>query len=109
MTYPRTLVVALATIVGTLLLGWWFVAPVGAVAGWVVPRARAAALEAGTGAALGWAVILGASALRGPVWTVAERVGPVFGVPSGAFVAIALAFPALLAASAALMVGDLRR
>ena len=109
MTYLRTAAVALATIVGTILLGWWCTALVGGVAGGMMPRDRAAVLEAGGGTALGWAAILGWLALGRPVWTLAQRVGPVFGLPAAGFVAVALVFPAGLAGSAALVIGGVRR
>ena len=109
MTYLRIAVVAAVTVAATILLGWWSVAAVGIVSGLVSPPGRATVLETGGGAAIGWAAILAASAVSGPIWVVAQRVGPVFGVPASGFLAIALVFPALLAGSAALVAGELRR
>lgn len=109
MTYLRAAAVALATVIGTILLGWWSVAAVGVVSGLVSRPGRGAVLEAGGGAALGWAAILAGSAVSGPIWVIAQRVGPVFGLPALGFVAVAIAFPALLAASAALVAGELPR
>jgi hypothetical protein len=109
MTYVRVALTAVATAVATILLGWWSVAVIGVVAGLVTPAGRRAALEAGAGAAVGWGGILGASAVSGPIWAVAQRVGPVFRVPAFGFVAIAIVFPALLAGTAALLTDELRR
>lgn len=109
MTYLRTAVVAGATMAGTILLGWWSVAAVGIVSGLVSRPGRAAVLETGCGAAFGWAAILAGSAVSGPVWVVAQRVGPVFGMPGWGFLAVTMVFPALLAGSAALVAGELRR
>ncbi|MBI2072378.1 MAG: hypothetical protein HYT81_04960 [Gemmatimonadetes bacterium] len=109
MTYLRVVGVAAVTVVATILLGWWSVVLVGITSGLISPPGRTTVLEAGGGAALGWAAILAASALGGPIWAVAQRVGPVFGVPGLAFVAITLVFSALLAGSAALVAGELRR
>lgn len=107
MSYLRAGAVALGTIVGTMLLGWWSVAVVGLASALASRPGRTAVIEAGGGAALGWAAILAGSSLSGPVWAVAQRVGPVFGVPALGFVIIALVFPALLAGSAALVAGAL--
>ncbi len=109
MTYLRAGAVALATMVGTIMLGWWSVAAVGIVSGLVSRPGRAAVLEAGGGAALGWAAILAGSAVSGPVWVVAQRVGPVFAMPGWGFLAVTTVFPALLAGGAALLAGELRR
>lgn len=109
MRYVRVAVVAAVTVAATMLLGWWSVAAVGIVSSLASPPGRAAVLEAGGGAALGWAAILAGSAVSGPIWVLAQRVGPVFGVPAFGFLAIALVFPALLAGSAALVAAELGR
>lgn len=109
MTYLRTAAVALATIIGTVLLGWWSVAAVGIVSGLASRPGRAAVLQAGGGAALGWAAILAGSAVNGPIWVVAQRVGPVFRLPALGFLGVTIVFPALLAGSAALVAAELRR
>lgn len=109
MTYLRIAFIAVATVAATMLVGWWSAAVVGVVSGLVTRPGRAAVLEAGCGAALGWAAILAGSAANGPVWAVAQRVGPVFGLPAVAFLAVTLAFPALLAGSAALLAGESRK
>jgi len=109
MTSLRVVTIAAATAAATILLGWWSVALVGVVSGTVLPPRRATTLEAAGGAALGWTAILEVSAVTGPIWAVAQRVGPVFSLPAWGFVAVTLVFPALLAGSAALVAGDLRR
>lgn len=109
MTYLRTAVVAGATMAGTILLGWWSVPAVGIVSGLVPRPGRGAVLEAGVGAAVGWAAVLAWSAMSGPVWLLAQRVGPVFGLPGMALLALTVVFPALLAGSAALLARKLAR
>jgi len=109
MTFVRVGAAGLATVLGTMLLGWWCVPIVGMASGLLCRTSRAAVVEAAGGAALGWAAILAGSALSGPIWVVAQRVGPVFGLPAAGFVALPLMFPALLAGSAALVAGELRR
>ena len=109
MSYLRIGVLAAAMVVVTILLGWWSVALVGVAGGLVSRPGRAAGVEAGAGAALAWATMLAGSAVTGPVWGVAERVGPVFGLPAPALVLVAVMFPALLAGSAALLAGGLKR
>jgi hypothetical protein len=109
MTYARVALIAAVAAVATILLGWWSAAAIGIVVGLVTPAGRRAGLEAGASAALGWGAILAASAVSGPIWAVAQRVGPVFSVPAVGFLAVALVFPALLAGSAALVAADLRR
>jgi hypothetical protein len=109
MTQARVGLIAAATAVATMLLGWWSVAAIGLVGGLLAPAGRRAGLEAGLGAALGWAAILAVSALGGPIWTVALRVGPLFRLPALGFLAVAIIFPALLAGSAARLASEARR
>jgi hypothetical protein len=54
-------------------------------------------------------LLLGWSAFQGPVGLVAQRVGPIFHLPGGAFVALTLGYGALLSASAAVFVAAARR
>lgn len=53
------------------------------------------------GATLGWALLLGWTAVEGPVGLVARRAGGVFLVPAWGFVLVTLLFPALLSGAAA--------
>jgi len=85
--------VALATASG----GWW-TAPI-----------RRPVVGAGVGGALGWALLLGWTALHGPVARLAARVGPIFHAPAWALVLATLLYPALLAGAAAGVVRPRRR
>ena len=97
----RLLCFAILVALGTSVAGWWIV-PVLA-AGWVRvdPRNRSPVLACMLGAALGWAMLLGAGALTGPVETVARRVAGAMQVPPWALVAATPLFSALLAGAAA--------
>lgn len=108
MTSVRIVGLAVLTAVGTVILGWWSVAVVGAVRG-LAPRSGRCGLEAGAGAALGWGALLAWSAARGPVWLLAVRVGAVFGAPGWAFLGLTAIFAALLSASAAEVASGVRR
>jgi hypothetical protein len=92
----------------TTLLGWWAPAIWGALLGMLMPRARivrAAAISA----SLGWAFLLILPLVRGgAVGALATRLGAVFGIPAWALVAVTIAFPAVLAASAAWLIVVLR-
>lgn len=97
----RLAMLAVLTAAGTMLLGWWWVAVLGLLYGAARGPGKDLALEAGVGAALGWAAVLGWSAPLGPLWQLAVRAGGIFGLPGWAFLAVTLLFAGLLAASAA--------
>lgn len=92
---------AACVIVGTLLAGWWLI-PAMAIL-WVraLPRSSSPGACA-AGSTLGWLLLLGWDALRGPVAVLAQRVGGVFVMPGWMFTVVTLLFAALLAASGAL-------
>jgi micrococcal nuclease len=101
-------IVAAASAVATVLLGWWAVPIVGAL--WALGRGdHRPVLEASAGAALAWALLLGVSAVQGEAARVAVRVGGVFGLPGTAFTAITIVFGALLAGTAAAFAGEIGR
>jgi hypothetical protein len=97
----RFLFLALAFAGATAAAGWWTVPVVAAVWVRVSPRARSPARSCMAGAIIGWALLLGWVALRGPAGAVAGRVGGALGLPPWAFVLVTLLFPALLAGAAA--------
>ncbi len=105
----RWLGAAMLTAVGTVLLGWWVVPLVGAA--WGVTRRPGSwpALEAGLGGVLGWGVLLGWVATRGPLWRLAGEVGGLLGLPAGGFIGITLLYGGLLAGSAAALASALLR
>lgn len=103
MSWKPVAVAAAVAAAGTVVLGWWFVVLAGAGLGaWRGPSGRAG-VEAAVGAALGWAALLGWAGLEGPVWLVAQRVGPIFHLPAVGFVVLTLGYGAALGASAALV------
>jgi hypothetical protein len=94
--------------VGTYALGWWTV-PVIALLWAFLTRDANRAMFAALCAALGWTTLLLLDLARGPVLTMASRLGGVMGIPSMALLAVTLVFPALLAWSAAALAVNLRR
>ena len=93
--------------VATYALGWWTV-PVLAAA-WALASGHAkVARTAALCAALGWATLLILDVVKGPVDTMATRLGGVMGVPPFVLLLLTLIFPALLAWSAAALVSTLR-
>ena len=108
MTRQVLLVVALAVIMtlGTWWLGWWVVPVVGAA--WGVARYGAyPSATAGVAAALGWMLILGVQALRGPMGEVSRTLAAVLAVPGWVPVLLTALFPAGLAAASARVAGCL--
>ena len=104
----RAAIVALATALGTALLGWWTVPLVGA--GWaLLPMVRRPVTEAALGAGLGWAGLLALTAMQGDMGRAAERVGGVLNLPGAGLVAVTIVFASLLAGSAAVVVGGMRQ
>lgn len=98
----RLAMLAVVVAAGTMILGWWCVPVVGVLHGAARgTTGKGLVVEAGVGAALGWAGVLAWSAPPGPLWHLAMRAGGVFGLPGWAFVAATLVFAGLLAASAA--------
>jgi hypothetical protein len=91
---------------GTVLLGWWTLVVVGALRGLPVLPRRGAAVEAAVAGGLAWAVLLGWSALRGPVWQLAQEVAPIFGLPPWMLPTTTLVFAIVAAGSAALAVRE---
>lgn len=104
----RAAIVALATAMGTALLGWWTVPLVGA--GWaLLPMVRRPVIEAAFGAGLGWAGLLALTATRGDMGRAAERVGGALNLPGAWLIAVTIVFASFLAGSAAVVVGEMRR
>lgn len=101
MTALRVAMLVALVAAGTMVLGWWCVPVLGLLYGGARGTGRWLPLEAGIGAALGWAGVLAWSAPLGPLWQLAVRAGGVFGLPGWAFIAVTLIFAGLLAATAA--------
>jgi hypothetical protein len=86
---------------GTAAVGWWTVPLLAALWVQVVPRLRHPVRTCVLGGALGWALLLGWTALHGPVGVVAQRVGGVLRLPGWGLILVTLLFPAVLAGAAA--------
>jgi hypothetical protein len=107
-TFVKLLLLAELFAVATYALGWWTVPIIAAV--WsIASRDLKPALIAALCAAAGWATLLVLDVVKGPVDTMASRLGDVMGVPAFVLLLLTLVFPALLAWSAAALVSSLRR
>jgi hypothetical protein len=78
----QTALLAVAFALGCIALGWWSAALIGVLWGWRVRhRRRHSALIAGIGAAIGWSILLGWTALVGEAGALLATMASVFGVP----------------------------
>ncbi len=95
--------VGVALLVGaaTWAMGWWAVVPIAAVAAWFLRDVRGAVGSITVGAALGWALLLGIDAMGGRLGALTTALAGTLSAPAPAVVFVTLAFPALLAWSAA--------
>jgi hypothetical protein len=77
-----------------------------AAAVWVraFPSARHPVRTTGIGAALGWAALVAWGVVHGPALALATQMSALLALPRWGFLAATLAYPALLAGAAALMV-----
>ena len=96
MRASRFVIIALAMAVGTWLIGWTAVPVLALVAG--IARVRPGLIA--FAAALGWLLLFLIDAIAG-ITRLSAILGGVMGLPAPAIVAVTLAFPALLAWSAA--------
>ena len=93
----------------TWLLGWWGVLLAAALVGVVHYRVGGGGWRVALAGAAAWAALLVADAAAGPFGTVARTLGGVLRVPGPALVLLTLAFPALLAWSAATLAAGARQ
>ena len=94
---------ALAFALGSAFLGWWSVPAIGVLWGAVAKRNAYPGLTAASAAGLAWAGLLLLVAVRGPMWILADKVGAILAIPGWLFIFITLAFPTLLAGTAAVV------
>jgi hypothetical protein len=108
-TGVRIAVLAALNVVGTVIVGWWMLLAVGVLRGLPLPLLprRGAIVEAAVAGGLGWLVLLGWSALGGPVWRLARVVGPIFHLPAWALGVLPLAFAIVVAGAAAAVTSQL--
>lgn len=99
----RLVLLAVAFALATATFGWWTVAVLGLVWGWLGGRGRGVATTAAVAAGLGWAGLLAWAALRGPVAELATKVGGVMELPAWGLIALTIVFPMALAGSGALI------
>lgn len=99
----RVAMLAIAFVLATATFGWWTVAVLGAVWGWVDGRGARGALVAGAAAGLAWLALLLWASLGVPETGFATRTAAAMGAPAWALVAVTLLFPVVQAGSAALV------
>ena len=98
----RVLLLAAAMAAATWI-AWWLVPVVAAVFGVITRRQSGSALVAGIAAIIAWGALLVVLSTEGPVSSVASTVGAVLQIRTVGVYALTLAFPGLLACSAALV------
>ena len=96
-----------AFVAATAAFGWWGVVIVAAAWGAIARARRASALESGLAAIIAWGALLLLDAARGPTGTLAALIGGALQVRPLSVYVVTLAFPALLALTAALVARSL--
>ncbi len=104
----RVIVLGIVMAALTWFIGWWGVL-IGSI-GWglVAETHTNPARTAALAAAGAWSVLLLSTAMQGPVWTLAEMLSGIFGMPAVGLLVVTVMFPALLALSSAALMGELR-
>jgi hypothetical protein len=103
------LVIGAAMAALTWLVGWWGVALLAAIVGYVHFREGGGGWRVALAAAGAWGVLLVIDVVSGPFATVTRTIGGVLRVPGPVLILLTLAFAALLAWSAATFVAGLRQ
>ena len=93
--------IALATAIGTWLLGWWAVALVAVIAGAIMRAENGRVWRVALGCLAGWALLLLIDVAAGPMSNVAKVVSGAMSIPSSALLLVTLLFPALIGWSGA--------
>jgi hypothetical protein len=94
---------------GTWWGGWWMVPVAAAAYGAWAARQRATVLTALLAGAGAWGALLAYSASVGPVGRLTHLFGATFRMSGGTLIVLAIAYAALLAASAAALARGVRR
>ena len=105
---PRVLILAVAVALVTVLFDWWAVALVGAAWGLLAAAKTRPTVAAALGSGLGWLILLGWTALQGPVPSLAAKAGGVLGVGGWGLLGLMVAYPLVLGAAAAVLGSALR-
>jgi hypothetical protein len=103
MQLARLVLLATAFALATYALGWWAVPLVAAAYAAMSTAQRSSAVVSGLSAMLGWGALLAITASRGPVGTLATELGGVLQIRPMSVYAVTIAFPGLLAISAAVV------
>lgn len=103
MQLARFVLLAAAYAVATYAVGWWAVPLVAVVYAAITRAQHGSAILSGFAAILGWGALLAITASQGPVGTLAAELGGVLHLRPVAVYAVTLAFPGLLAVSAAVV------
>jgi hypothetical protein len=103
MTLARLVLLAAAFAIATFVAGWWAVPVVAACYAAITTAHRGSAVISGFAAMLGWAALLSIAAAQGPVGTLARELGGVLQLKPIAVYAVTIAYPGLLAISAAIV------
>ncbi len=94
-------IVALATAAATWLVGWWAVAVIALIAGFLYAEDPATPWRAAIGAALGWLLLLVIDMAAGPFGRLASALGGAMSVPWPALLIVTVLLAALMGWSAA--------
>jgi hypothetical protein len=103
MQLARLLLLAAAFAVATFAFGWWAVPLVAAAHAAMTRAQRGSAVLSGIAAMLGWGALLAVTASQGPVGTLAAELGGILQLRPASVYAVTIAFPGLLAVSAAVV------
>jgi hypothetical protein len=103
MQLSRLVLLATAFAIATFVVGWWAVPVVAAIYAAISSAQRASAVLSAFAAMLGWLALLAIDAARGPVGTLATELGGVLNLKPISVYAVTIAFPGLLAISAAVI------
>lgn len=95
------LALLIALTLGTFAFDWISVPVIAAAFAWIRRDDRTVPLLSSLAGAASWMVLLAVQSLAGPIAEVARVVGEAMQVGAGPLVVLTLAFPALLAGSAA--------
>ena len=95
----RVALLAPAFALACFALGWWSAAAIGVLWGWLGRHAgRYSVLLAGLGAAIGWSMLLGWTAIVGEAGTLLVTMATMFGLPGFLLPAVTVTIGGVLAA-----------
>ena len=102
-------IMAVLMMVLTWLLGWWGVLVAALLAGFLHYRVGGGGRQVALAAALSWGALLVIDATTGDLGVAVATLGGILRVPGALLVLLTIAFPALLAWSAATVAAEARR